>query len=260
MINEDIVALTNCCVMLRSTWTSCKARYYKIAYTRSDPITISLRLSSISPNPSTILRGGQSGNNEFNDMSDDDSEINDDDSEIDDDDSEFDNDDSEFDDDDSEFDDDDSNFYDQRSSQQREGARHRRSSPVSVHPGHSRSLLPDAPEFRRSVKQDAAGYVVRPSVYDDSTRPAYQIPVLENASVWSAMKALVYQPTEGWSSLLKPTLEGTLNDAFDLYDDTIPLVHLPLLLPRTRSSGPCSTRSTRHRRWPISCGSRCRRT
>ncbi|KAK3840301.1 MAG: mitochondrial carrier domain-containing protein [Linnemannia elongata] len=60
--------------------------------------------------------------------------------------------------------------------------------------------------------------------------------------VWKAMTALANHPTEGWMSLWKgqytnwiyemmhlfaqPTLEATLNDTFDLYDDTIPLVHL----------------------------------
>lgn len=31
--------------------------------------------------------------------------------------------------------------------------------------------------------------------------------------------------------LLQPTLEGTFNDLFDLYDDTIPLVHLDTVGP-----------------------------
>lgn len=88
---------------------------------------------------------------------------------------------------------------------------------------------------------DASGYIVRTSVYDDSTRPPHQIKPIDGG-VWQGIGKLMKQPHEGWRSLFKgqytnwlyeishlflqPTLEGTLNDMFDLYDDTIPLVHL----------------------------------
>ncbi|KAK9723055.1 hypothetical protein K7432_002164 [Basidiobolus ranarum] len=61
------------------------------------------------------------------------------------------------------------------------------------------------------------------------------------------MQTLVKHPNEGWQSLWKgqftnwihdlgevlfqPSIEAILNDSFDLYDDTIPLVHLERALP-----------------------------
>ncbi|KAF9916207.1 hypothetical protein BX616_004343 [Lobosporangium transversale] len=84
-------------------------------------------------------------------------------------------------------------------------------------------------------------FVFRSSVYDEATRPTYQMAPIEGG-VWKAVTDLAKHPTEGWLSLWKgqftnwiyemlhlfaqPTLEATLNDTFDLYDDTIPLVHL----------------------------------
>ncbi|KAG0379579.1 hypothetical protein BGX24_012614 [Mortierella sp. AD032] len=81
----------------------------------------------------------------------------------------------------------------------------------------------------------------RKSVYDEGSRPEYQMAPIEGGA-WKAMMELANHPTEGWMSLWKgqytnwiyemlhlfaqPTLEATLNDTFDLYDDTIPLVHL----------------------------------
>jgi fusion and transport protein UGO1 len=65
--------------------------------------------------------------------------------------------------------------------------------------------------------------------------------------ILDAMKALINHPTEGWRSLFKgqytawvhgmlqlilqPAIEGSLNDMFDLYDDTIPLIHLERIGP-----------------------------
>ncbi|KAF8940832.1 hypothetical protein BGZ58_004521 [Dissophora ornata] len=93
----------------------------------------------------------------------------------------------------------------------------------------------------QTTSGSASGYVFRRSVYDEETRPAYQLPPVEGG-VWKAVTDLAKHPTEGWMSLWKgqytnwihemlhlvaqPTLEATLNDTFDLYDDTIPLVHL----------------------------------
>ncbi|KAG0199293.1 hypothetical protein BGX28_007422 [Mortierella sp. GBA30] len=87
----------------------------------------------------------------------------------------------------------------------------------------------------------SSGHVFRSSVYDEETRPHYQMAPIEGG-VWKAVTDLANHPTEGWMSLWKgqytnwiyemlhlfaqPTLEATLNDTFDLYDDTIPLVHL----------------------------------
>ncbi|KAF9360305.1 hypothetical protein BGX26_009884 [Mortierella sp. AD094] len=103
-------------------------------------------------------------------------------------------------------------------------------------------------EYETNPAQTASGsitassdYVFRSSVYDEESRPAHQMPPIEGG-VWKAVTDLSKHPSEGWMSLWKgqytnwiyemlhlfaqPTLEATLNDTFDLYDDTIPLVHL----------------------------------
>ncbi|EIE86802.1 hypothetical protein RO3G_11513 [Rhizopus delemar RA 99-880] len=103
------------------------------------------------------------------------------------------------------------------------------------------SLDVDDPVFKKKVPVGADGYIVQASVYDDSTRPPHQIKPIDGG-VWQGIGRLLNHPHEGWRSLFKgqytnwlyeishlflqPTLEGTLNDMFDLYDDTIPLVHL----------------------------------
>ncbi|KAF9920271.1 hypothetical protein FBU30_009923 [Linnemannia zychae] len=102
-------------------------------------------------------------------------------------------------------------------------------------------LDPSAAVFHERKDIDQSGYLVRGDVYDDDSRPAFQLAPIEGG-VWKTMTDLVKHPTEGWFSLWKgqytgwvyeilhlfaqPTLEATLNDTFDLYDDTIPLVHL----------------------------------
>ncbi|KAI9276081.1 mitochondrial carrier domain-containing protein [Sporodiniella umbellata] len=101
------------------------------------------------------------------------------------------------------------------------------------------TLDADDVSFKKKVPVNADGYIVQGSVYDDSTRPPHQLQPIDGG-VWQGIQRLVHH--EGWSSLFKgqythwlyeishlflqPTLEGTLNDLFDLYDDTIPLVHL----------------------------------
>ncbi|KAI8977472.1 hypothetical protein BDF20DRAFT_906483 [Mycotypha africana] len=106
---------------------------------------------------------------------------------------------------------------------------------------NSSTLNVDDPVFKQKMDVDASGYVVQTSVYDESTRPPHQMKPIEGG-VWSGIKKLMKQPHEGWRSLFKgqytnwlydishlflqPTLEGSLNDLFGLYDDTIPLVHL----------------------------------
>ncbi|KAI9282934.1 mitochondrial carrier domain-containing protein [Umbelopsis sp. AD052] len=111
----------------------------------------------------------------------------------------------------------------------------------SDEPYQQPTLDPSDPMFKRHVPVDESGYIVRPSVYDEGTRPQHQLPPIEGG-VWKTIKLLLNKEGEGWKSLFKgqytnwlyeishlflqPTLEGTLNDAFGLYDDTIPLVHL----------------------------------
>ncbi|KAF9921453.1 hypothetical protein FBU30_008496 [Linnemannia zychae] len=99
----------------------------------------------------------------------------------------------------------------------------------------------ESPATLRPTSDATTGEAFRPSVYDEESRPDYQMAPIEGG-VWKAMTDLANHPTEGWMSLWKgqytnwiyemmhlfaqPTLEATLNDTFDLYDDTIPLVHL----------------------------------
>ncbi|KAJ1980120.1 hypothetical protein H4R34_002578 [Dimargaris verticillata] len=99
-----------------------------------------------------------------------------------------------------------------------------------------------------TLRADHTGYFVPSANYldDDGTSPAHQLPLLD-AGTWGALKQLYNHPGEGVLSVFKgqfsgwlwemaqllvqPTLEGLLNDTFNLYDDTIPLVHLDHYLP-----------------------------
>ncbi|CAG8505547.1 7504_t:CDS:2 [Paraglomus occultum] len=107
-------------------------------------------------------------------------------------------------------------------------------------------LDPTSPAFRKRKTSDKQGYLLNTSIYDESTRPAYMLPPLDDG-VWGTISILTKHKTEGWKSLWKgqftgwlydmahlffqPTIEGILNDAFDLYDDTIPLVYLDKVGP-----------------------------
>ncbi|CAG8436696.1 6383_t:CDS:2 [Ambispora gerdemannii] len=111
--------------------------------------------------------------------------------------------------------------------------------------GHQGSTQPLVPESR-SRSSDNQGYLVNTNVYDEATRPLYMLPPLEKG-VWNTMQLLTKHKTEGFFSLWKgqltnwiyemshlfvqSTIEGVLNDAFDLYDDTIPLVYLDRVGP-----------------------------
>jgi fusion and transport protein UGO1 len=119
--------------------------------------------------------------------------------------------------------------------------RHSRRRHSSDAPYQQPILDPNDPMFQRNVPVDESGYIVRPSVYDEGTRPQHQLPPIDGG-VWKTIKMIVNKPGEGVRSLFKgqytnwlyeishlflqPTLEGTLNEAFGLYDDTIPLIHL----------------------------------
>lgn len=103
------------------------------------------------------------------------------------------------------------------------------------HHGSNRSKLP----------RYNSSYTVR-SVYDDTARPAHQLAPIQGG-ILDAMRALINNPSEGWRALFKgqytswlhgmlllilqPAIEGSLNDLFDLYDDTIPLIHLERIGP-----------------------------
>ncbi|KAJ1926957.1 hypothetical protein IWQ60_003357 [Tieghemiomyces parasiticus] len=100
----------------------------------------------------------------------------------------------------------------------------------------------------RTPRTDHTGYFT-PTVSqldDDGTRADYNLGILETG-VLGTMRTLYSHPGEGIFSLLKgqftgwvyemaqlltqPTLEGYLNEIFNLYDDTIPLVHLEHIWP-----------------------------
>ncbi|KAG2186464.1 hypothetical protein INT44_002686 [Umbelopsis vinacea] len=98
---------------------------------------------------------------------------------------------------------------------------------------------------RSKLPRYNSSYTVR-SVYDDTARPAHQLAPIEGG-ILDAMRALINNPSEGWRALFKgqytgwlhgvlqlilqPAIEGSLNDLFDLYDDTIPLIHLERIGP-----------------------------
>ncbi|KAI9303184.1 hypothetical protein BJ944DRAFT_165884 [Cunninghamella echinulata] len=142
--------------------------------------------------------------------------------------------DKEYDDLSSEEDEEDAEFFEEE---------HRRRRRFSEDVPISATLHTDDPVFqnKKNISVDASGYLVGKSVYDDATRPSFQIKPIEKG-VWQGIGRLMKQPHEGWKSLFKgqytnwlyeichlflqPTVEGSLNDAFGLYDDTIPLVHL----------------------------------
>ncbi|KAF9436158.1 hypothetical protein BGZ76_004694 [Entomortierella beljakovae] len=102
-------------------------------------------------------------------------------------------------------------------------------------------LDPTSAVFKESKDSDQSGYLIRTDVYDDDTRPAHQLPPVQGG-LWSVNKALVFHPTEGWTSPWKghnagwlyefihffaqPAVETSLNDSFSLYDDSVPLVEL----------------------------------
>ncbi|KAG0184841.1 hypothetical protein DFQ28_010354 [Apophysomyces sp. BC1034] len=102
-----------------------------------------------------------------------------------------------------------------------------------------------SPRSSRFKSPSDSGLLAR-SVYDEETRPAYQMAPM-NGGVLEILSHIIKQPTEGWKSLLKgqrvtwiyemlrvflqPSLERSLNDLFGLYDDTIPLMHLDNVTP-----------------------------
>lgn len=54
-----------------------------------------------------------------------------------------------------------------------------------------------------AYQTDEEGYVLRPNIMDESTRPAYLIPVGSADGVWGMMKRLGRFRGEGWPSLWK---------------------------------------------------------
>ncbi|CAJ0756820.1 11816_t:CDS:2 [Entrophospora sp. SA101] len=109
----------------------------------------------------------------------------------------------------------------------------------------NRQLDSNSPGFHKLRPSDTQGYI-KTNIHDDSTRPDYMISPLENG-LRDSMSTLKKHPYEGYSSLWKgqfatwlyeigylyfqPNLEGKLNETFDLYDDTIPLIYLDHATP-----------------------------
>ncbi|KAG0350696.1 hypothetical protein BG005_009765 [Podila minutissima] len=123
--------------------------------------------------------------------------------------------------------------------------RNRRDSIPSPRPSATR-LGPSASVFHERKDFDQSGYLVRTDVYDEDSRPAFQLAPL-TGGVWSTITTLAKHPTEGYFApwkghfanwiyemlhlVAQPTLEATLNDTFGLYDDTIPLAQLDRVGP-----------------------------
>ncbi|CAJ0825919.1 15537_t:CDS:2 [Entrophospora sp. SA101] len=71
----------------------------------------------------------------------------------------------------------------------------------------NRQLDSNSPGFHKLRPSDTQGYI-KTNIHDDSTRPDYMISPLEN-----------------------DLRDSKLNEAFDLYDDTIPLIYLDHATP-----------------------------
>ncbi|KAG0089171.1 hypothetical protein BGZ93_004382 [Podila epicladia] len=107
-------------------------------------------------------------------------------------------------------------------------------------------LDPSASIFHERKDFDQSGYLVRTDVYDDDSRPSFQLAPL-TGGVWSTITTLAKHPTEGYLApwkghfanwvyemlhlIAQPTLEATLNDTFGLHDDSIPLAQLERVGP-----------------------------
>ncbi|KAJ3197027.1 hypothetical protein HK101_006490, partial [Irineochytrium annulatum] len=116
---------------------------------------------------------------------------------------------------------------------------------LSAQPPNAMSA--DANGNLKVAEADVSGYLVRTGKgADDATKPPYEISVLGLSSIES-MAAIVSCEDEGLLSLWKgyhtnwmldmgnmliqPSIEGFMNDCFDIIDDAIPLVHLHNALP-----------------------------
>ncbi|KAJ3116229.1 hypothetical protein HK100_001128 [Physocladia obscura] len=96
---------------------------------------------------------------------------------------------------------------------------------------------------------DSEGYIIRSGGNDenDPTRPPFEISVV-GLSTFQAISKIIYCESEGFWSLWKglfitwfhemthfllvqPSIEQSLNDAFDIRDDTIPTAHLENPIP-----------------------------
>lgn len=74
----------------------------------------------------------------------------------------------------------------------------------SHHETHSTSLSPNSNSAndKLDAKDPLNEYTIRESVYDEESRPAYQMAPIEGG-VWKAITDLAKHPTEGWLSLWK---------------------------------------------------------
>ncbi|OZJ04111.1 hypothetical protein BZG36_02862 [Bifiguratus adelaidae] len=101
-----------------------------------------------------------------------------------------------------------------------------------------------SPPLRRRKRKSPPAKVIAEEEADMSVQAEPELEL--KGGTWQAMTAVV-NSSEGWKGLFKgqfthwtyemlhvfiqPSIEGTLNDFFDLYDDTIPLVHLDRVGP-----------------------------
>ena len=62
------------------------------------------------------------------------------------------------------------------------------------------------PQSTAPLPQDSSGYLVRRSIYDESTKPEYTLPVIVTGGVWDMVRAIGRWKGEGWLSLWKGLL------------------------------------------------------
>lgn len=86
----------------------------------------------------------------------------------------------------------------------------------SHHETYSTSLStnPNSANDKLDAKDPLNEYTIRESVYDEESRPAYQMAPIEGG-VWKAITDLAKHPTEGWLSLWKGTYDSYGNWKYD---------------------------------------------
>ena len=67
---------------------------------------------------------------------------------------------------------------------------------------NAQRLDPTSAVFHEKKDFDQSGYLIRTDVYDDDSRPAFQLAPIEDG-VWKVVTTLAKHPTEGYTSLWK---------------------------------------------------------
>lgn len=69
--------------------------------------------------------------------------------------------------------------------------------------GAPRLSVTRAPRTTEQTQTDAAGYIVRRSIFEQATKPEWILPFTVTGGVWDMMKAIARWKPEGWLALWK---------------------------------------------------------